>query len=151
MSALRKGDLVMARPRRDSIKRGGRPEKPIDWKIVDELLMAGCNGSQIAGEFDMHAETFYVKCQQEHNIGFTGYSLSKMQQGEARLKHKQYTQALKGNTQLLMFLGKVRLNQKEASESSVTEESLKAFNHACNHIENLRKARDTKSEDSSSQ
>jgi len=133
----------MARPRRADVKQGGRPPKPIDWKIVDELLMAECSGAQIAGEFDMDPETFYRKCQQEHNIGFTGYSLSKTKQGEARLKHKQYTQALKGNTQLLIHLGKTRLGQAEPKDGAVTEESLKAFNNVCNHIGFLRQDRQT--------
>lgn len=133
----------MARPRRADVKQGGRPHKPIDWKIVDELLMAECNGAQIAGEFDMHPETFYLKCQEVHGIGFTGYSLSKTKQGEARLKHKQYTQALKGNTQLLIHLGKTRLGQAEPKDGAVTEESLKAFNNVCSHIGFLREERKT--------
>jgi len=141
----------MARPKRADIKSCGRPQKVIDWKIVDDLLLAGCSGAQIAGEFDMHPETFYLKCQQQHKIGFTGYSSTKILQGEGRLKYKQYTQALKGNTQLLIHLGKTRLGQKEPSESTVTEESLKAFNNVCSHLEQLRKQRESNPEDSSSQ
>jgi hypothetical protein len=52
----------------------GRPRKPIDWKRVDRLLMAGCKGTEIAPHFDMHYETFYRKVEKKYKVGFTEYS-----------------------------------------------------------------------------
>jgi len=34
--------------------------KDIDWKKVDNMLVAGCKGPEIAGEFGIHADTLYL-------------------------------------------------------------------------------------------
>lgn len=95
-----------------------RPEKPIDWERVDELLMAGCKGTEICPHFDMHPETFYRKVEEKYNIGFTAYCALKRSQGDSLLKETQFLKALglsdKGDNTLLIWLGKVRLEQKEA-------------------------------------
>lgn len=91
-----------------------RPEKPIDWKKVDDLLMAGCHGTEIAPHFDMHVNTFYDKVMEVHNIGFTEYSALKRSHGDSLLRHVQYGKALKGDNSMLIWLGKNRLNQKES-------------------------------------
>ena len=48
-----------------------RPEKPIDWDLVDELLMVGCLGTEIAPHFNLHPETFYDRVLANYGIGFT--------------------------------------------------------------------------------
>lgn len=92
-----------------------RPEKPIDWKLVDDLLMAGCKGTEISPYFDMHVNTFYRKVLEIHNISFNEYSASKKEQGDSVLRAKQYEKAvIKGDTTMLIWLGKSRLGQIEA-------------------------------------
>ena len=90
-----------------------RPEKPIDWKRVDLLLMAGCLGTEIASNFDMHPDTLYKRIEQEYGMGFTAYSSSKKQQGDSILRAKQYEKALEKDNTMLIWLGKNRLGQKE--------------------------------------
>lgn len=90
-----------------------RPEKPIDWKKVDKLLMAGCFGTEIAPHFDMHVNTFYDKVKEKFNICFTEYCALKRSQGDSLLKEKQFEKALKGDNTLLIWLGKTRLDQKD--------------------------------------
>lgn len=100
----------------------GRPEKPIDWAVVDSLLEAGCVGTEIAAHFDMHPQTFYSKVEEYTKTTFTHYSSEKRQKGDAMLKYAQFAKAIglskKGDTQLLTFLGKVRLDQQEHKESN---------------------------------
>src|SRR5277367_2907733 len=100
----------------------GRVEKPIDWTVVDNLLEAGCMGIEIAAHFDMHHDTFYRKVQDEYNTSFTAYSAEKNKKGEAMLKYAQFAKAIgltkKGDTTILMFLGRVRLNQEEHKENT---------------------------------
>lgn len=91
----------------------GRPEKPINWEKVDYLLMAGCKGTEIAPHFDMHVNTFYDKVLERYKINFTEYSALKRCQGDSLLKEKQFEKALKGDNTLLIWLGKIRLEQKE--------------------------------------
>lgn len=90
-----------------------RPQKPIDWAKVDQLLLAGCTGTEIAPHFDIHVENFYLRVQEQYGMGFTGYSALKRQQGDSLLKAKQFEKAMKGDNTLLIWLGKTRLNQKE--------------------------------------
>lgn len=93
-----------------------RPEKPIDWKKVDELLVAGCFGTEIASHFDMHHETFYTRVQEKFGVGFTAYASEKKSQGDSILRAVQYKHALKGNTTMLIWLGKNRLKQREGED-----------------------------------
>lgn len=90
-----------------------RPEKSIDWKLVDKLLLAGCAGTEIAPHFDMHPNTFYNKVQDTFNCGFSEYSAQKKSHGDGLLKVKQFEKALSGDNTMLVWLGKQRLGQKE--------------------------------------
>lgn len=96
-----------------------RPEKKIDWKKVDELLMAGCHGTEIAPHFNMHYNTFYLKVQEEFQIGFSEYSAIKKQQGDSLIKEKQFEKAINGDNVMLVWLGKNRLNQRESGLAEV--------------------------------
>ncbi len=102
-----------------------RPEKPIDWRKVDQLLMAGCFGSEIAEHFDMHPNTFYDRVFQEYNMGFTEYSSLKRAQGDGLLRARQFKKALEGDNTMLIWLGKIRLNQKE-QENKITDQEIKS-------------------------
>lgn len=92
-----------------------RPEKPIDWKIVDQLLLAGCTGTEIAANFDIHADTLYNRIQEKYGMTFTAFSAERRQKGESILRAKQYEKALEKDNTMLIWLGKQRLNQKEPS------------------------------------
>jgi hypothetical protein len=90
-----------------------RPEKPIDWKVVDQLLMAGCLGTEIAANFDMHPDTFYNRVEQQYGMGFTAYCSEKRSKGDSLLRAKQFEKALEKDNTMLIWLGKQRLQQKE--------------------------------------
>lgn len=90
-----------------------RPEKPIDWAKVDQLLMAGCTGTEICPHFDMTPDTFYIRVKEKYNLGFQEYCCIKRQQGDSLLRAKQYEKALKGDGTMLIWLGKNRLKQRE--------------------------------------
>lgn len=90
-----------------------RPPANIDWNEVNRYLEAGSTGTEIAGFLGMHEDTLYRRCQEDHNIGFAAYSQQKKARGEALLRARQYQQAMKGNTTLLIWLGKCRLGQQE--------------------------------------
>lgn len=90
-----------------------RPAKEIDWKKVDDLLMAGCLGTEICPHFDMHPNTFYDRVVQKYGMSFTDYSTQKRSHGDSILRAVQYNEAVKGDKTLLIWLGKVRLEQRE--------------------------------------
>lgn len=96
-----------------------RPEKPIDWKRVDQLLMAGCNGTEIAANFDMHHDTFYRKVEEKHNVSFTAYSYEKRSEGDSLLRKAQFDKALKQDNTMMIWLGKQRLEQREPDQRNI--------------------------------
>jgi hypothetical protein len=103
-----------------------RPEKPIDWNKVDQLLLAGCHGTEIAPHFDIGPDRLYDRIKEKYGIGFTEYSQLKRQQGDSLLRAKQYEKALKGENTLLIWLGKNRLKQREHEVLDVPPGDFKA-------------------------
>jgi hypothetical protein len=91
-----------------------RPTKPVDWEKADLMLCAGCPGTEIAHEFDMHPETFYDRVVKEKNLGFTEYCALKRRSGENSIRVAQFKKAVEllDNT-MLIWLGKQRLEQRE--------------------------------------
>jgi predicted metal-binding transcription factor (methanogenesis marker protein 9) len=104
-----------------------RPEKPIDWKRVDELLMCGCLGTEIAACFDMHPTTFYERVADKYKMSFTNYMSQKRSHGDTLLREAQHKKALKGDNSMLIWLGKNRLGQKDQPTAiDVTDDVKKA-------------------------
>lgn len=97
-------------------RKGGRPEKPIDWKIVDDLLIAGCTGTEVASHFDIHPHNFYDRIVKKHNMSFTDYAAEKRQKGHSLLRTKQFQKAMSGDTSMLIWLGKNKLDQRDSSK-----------------------------------
>lgn len=106
-----------------------RPEKPVDWERVDQMLMHGSLGTEIANVFDMHPETFYRKVQQEFKIGFTEYCAKKRSKGDYSIREAQFKKAVnKLDNTMLIWLGKQRLGQREThSDIAIPEDLAKPF------------------------
>jgi hypothetical protein len=101
----------------------------IDWEKVDQLLIAGCKGTEIAGYLGMHPETLYRRVEEEKKVGFGVYLQEKRSKGDSLLRAHQYAKAMgltdKGENSLLIWLGKVRLEQKEHIEPGDIEKEKK--------------------------
>lgn len=94
----------------------GRPSKPIDWNLVDKLLMAGCSSTEIASHFDIIDQTLQDRTVQEKGMLYTEYSAILRSKGESCLRAKQYEKALKGDNTMMVWLGKNRLKQRDTPE-----------------------------------
>jgi hypothetical protein len=90
-----------------------RPEKPINWELVDKFLESGCTQKQIANSIGVDVNTLHDRFIKQYGCSYTDYSDRKCQYGEALLLAAQMKKALAGNTQMLIWLGKVRLGQRE--------------------------------------
>jgi hypothetical protein len=104
-----------------------RPEIPIDWNRVDELLESGCLGTEIAAYFGMHPNTFYERVSHKFNISFSEYSSKKKSKGDALIREGQFKKAIKklDNT-MLIWLGKQRLGQRETPQDiGLSEDTMK--------------------------
>ncbi len=91
-----------------------RPEIPIDWDIVDDLIEMQCTAEEIAGEFHMAIRTFYNKVNEKYNDSFSNYCISLRSKGKGKLRRKQWEKAVEeGHPQLLLKLGELYLDQKQ--------------------------------------
>lgn len=117
-------------PRKKTITRpqGGRSTKKINWKRVDELLMAGCTGVEIAAVFDMHPHTFYDRVLKEKTVCFTDYQSEKRFVGDTLIKEAQFLKAIGkaeiGDNTMLVWLGKNRLGQVDRQPEERATETL---------------------------
>lgn len=133
----------MPRPKKANPKPAYRPQKHIDWDRVDQLLMAGCLGTEIAPHFDIHVQTFYERVEVEKGMSFTQYSTQKRSQGDAILREVQYQKALTADNTMLVWLGKNRLNQKETpNEISIDDKTVKSFTSLMELISGAQKKAD---------
>ena len=116
----------------------GRSIKHIDWDLVDDLLKAGCPGTEIAPHFDMIADTLYDRVKLEKGVTFTEYSLSKRSHGDGLIRQTQYKKALKEDNTMLIWLGKQRLGQKETHDISFDKSLEKGLFTTLNWIKELQ-------------
>lgn len=96
-----------------------RPIIPIDWTKVDELLLAGCSGIEIAANFHIHHDTFYEKVKEHYNVSFTEYATSMWKRGDSMIRQVQFSKAMDGDNKMLTLLGKNRLGQIEGDRRDV--------------------------------
>jgi len=97
----------------------GRPPAKINWDIVNELLVKGCSGRQIAGSLGIHQKTLYEHCVIEKGEPFSDYSTRFYAKGEALLIAKQFDKAIEGDNTCLIWLGKTRCKQVEEKQTIV--------------------------------
>ncbi len=95
----------------------GRPQSTIDWNKVDDLLVSGSSGAQIAARLGINKKTLYERTITDKCMSFTDYSQQKYEKGNSLLHSHQFAKALgftsKGDTTLLIWLGKQRLGQTD--------------------------------------
>lgn len=105
----------------------GRPEADIDWAKVDDLLVAGCMGTEIAAYLGLNPQTLYRRCEDLYKINFSEYLQEKRAKGDTLLHAAQFDEAVrKRNTTMLVWLGKNRLDQSDKKE--ITHEGGFQFN-----------------------
>jgi len=114
-------------------QKGGRRELILNWDEIDNLLISGCKGSEIAAYFGCCDETIYERCAKEKGMLFSDYSAKMRSKGDSLLRVAQFSKALgknpKADNTMLVWLGKNRLDQRDTPEKVViTEEAAKQFN-----------------------
>lgn len=92
-----------------------RPLKEINWDEVELKMKAGCSAKEICGSY-MDLDTFYRRFKDEYGKSFGDYSARFHETGKGNIKAKQYSKAMEGNIQMLLWLGKNWLGQKDREE-----------------------------------
>ena len=95
----------------------GRKRINIDWKRVDKLLEAGCSGTEICSALGISYDTLTRACKRDQKAEIADYSRQKRETGDSILRVAQFKSATSGNTTMLIWLGKQRLNQSDKSQS----------------------------------
>ena len=91
----------------------GRPEKPINWDLLDLYLKAGCSRKKIAEAFHITTETLSYRVEEKYGVNFSTYSSNLCSEGDILIEAQQYQKAMKGYWPALLWLGKVRCGQRE--------------------------------------
>ena len=105
------------KPKQKAKKKTGRPMVTIDWKIVDSLLEADCEGTEIAGYLGINEHTLYQRCLKDNKLRFSDYLREKKAKGNSLLKAKLYESAVKDkNTSMQIWLSKQRLGYRDKQE-----------------------------------
>ncbi|MGI6078298.1 MAG: hypothetical protein ACOYCB_09095 [Fastidiosipilaceae bacterium] len=101
--------------------KGGRPRKKIDYKTVEKLCALQCTGAEIASFLNIHYSTLIEHIQRDYGMSFPEYFELKSGAGRASLRRRQWQAAEKGNSAMLIWLGKQYLGQGEPTQMHRTE------------------------------
>lgn len=116
----------MPRAPRKKLKTGC-PIKPIDWDLVDQLLIAGCNAVETAARLGIHSDTLTERCITEKGTPFSLYKQQKMAKGDTLLRQVRFKKAMGGDNTMLIWLSKTRLGEIETHKQIVqTQENAPA-------------------------
>ena len=94
-------------------KENGRTPACIDLDKVKELAMIGCTQKEICAVLRVSKPTFILM--KKNNPILMETILAGREEGNASLRKKQLQVAMQGNPQMLVWLGKNKLNQSDKS------------------------------------
>ena len=101
-------------------KKVGAPKAKLDWEEIDNFLIAGCSGQEVAGYCGVNPATIYDRCLTDNGMSFSEYSQRKKAKGNSMLRAKQFEQAIVNeDTAMQIWLGKNRLDQSDKKETKV--------------------------------
>jgi len=108
----------------EHIKKMGRPIKEIDWKEFDKLCALQCTEQEIADWFEICTDTLETRIKETYGVTFSELFRRKRGKGKIALRRMQMQACEKGNTALLIFLGKQYLKQTDKNEISGDEKGI---------------------------
>lgn len=83
---------------------------------VKKLLELHCTAEEVAGWFDCSVDTVERRIKEAYNCTFAELSAAQRGCGRIKLRRKQFQKALRGDTKMLIWLGKQHLDQKDKRE-----------------------------------
>ena len=96
-------------------KPNGRPEKPIDWKVFEDLCQLQCTQSEIASFFRVHHETLIRRTEANYEEPYASVYKKYAEGGKSSLRRIQWNLAKK-STAMAIWLGKQWLGQRDQEE-----------------------------------
>ena len=102
----------------------GRPATPIDKNQFESLCNLQCTLEEIAGFFKCCDDTINNWCKSTYGDNFSGVYKMYSQNGKISLRREQFKLAQKGNSSMLIWLGKQYLGQSDKVEQTTSFEDL---------------------------
>jgi len=93
----------------------------INWKDMASLIQAGCTLEECAAYAGVHPDTLRDHCKKDNDLPFREFKQQNKATGKALLRQKQYAKAMKGDNTMMVWLGKNMLDQRDKSDTRVTE------------------------------
>lgn len=91
----------------------GRPEKPIDWKLFEQLCHIQCTQSEIASFFNVSVDTLIDRTLKQYEDPFSTVYKKYSEGGKCSLRRTQWKMAEK-SCAMAIFLGKNLLGQRDS-------------------------------------
>ena len=91
-----------------------RPKKKISQKQFESLCAIQCTKEEICDVLDVTEKTLNNWCKETYGVGFSLVFSQKRALGKASLRRNQWKLAEKGNSTMLIWLGKQILKQSES-------------------------------------
>lgn len=92
--------------------------KELDWDKINLYLKAGATQTRIAESLGINRDTLRDRVKEKYGVEYSAYSASMRSTGELLIEATQLQKALAGNITMLLWLGKVKLGQKEPDSIS---------------------------------
>jgi len=123
----------------------------IDYKEVEQLLLAQCKGTEIAAALGIHPDTLYRRVQEDKGMTFTEYARKFKAKGKNNIRVWQYEKAQAGDGGMQIWLGKNYLEQSDRARvteerhdfdlSLLTDEELETLEQIQQNIKSRNKSR----------
>ena len=97
-------------------KTMGRPKLEINKKLFKNLCRIQCTETEIAGALEVSEDTILRWCKETYNNTFAGVFKKHSEGGKSSLRRAQWNAALKGNSTMLIWMGKQVLGQVDKNE-----------------------------------
>jgi hypothetical protein len=86
---------------------------PKDWEKIELYMKSGASQKRIAAAFNMSEVSLRAKVEAKYGDSYSSVNQSFATLGEILIEATQFQKALSGNVPMLLWLGKVRCNQRE--------------------------------------
>ena len=91
-------------------------QKHIDWDLVELYIKSGCNQTKIAKSLFIECDTLRARVKEKYGMDYSVFSAKLVSEGEMLIEAQQFQKAMKGYWPALLWLGKIRLGQREPEE-----------------------------------
>lgn len=113
----------------DLIPVMGRPKIEINKKDLESLAELHCTSEEISGFFDCSVDTIERRVKEFYGLTFAEFIKQKSGKRKAALRRMQFQAAEKGNTAMLIWLGKNWLDQVDKKEVRGVEDKPITLNY----------------------